>query len=86
MSIWNQSEKDNNGVEVNYTGRNLYRLSGDDGRYDGKIESKPDGTTHYYGTNSDWRDHSHDVYDSSGNHAYSRGEGYGHSWHHRDND
>ena len=86
MSIWNQSANDNNGVEVNYTGRNLYHLTGSDGSYDGKIEAKSDGTTHVYGTRSGWDDHSHDVYDKYGNKVYSREEGYGHPWQTRNND
>lgn len=82
MSIWNQSE-DNN---VFYTGTSIYHLTSEDGDYDGKIESKSDGTTHVYGTQSGWDDHSHDVYNSNGDLIYSRGEGYGHSWETRDDD
>ncbi len=34
MGIWNQSADDNNGAEVNYTGRNIYHLTSNDGNYD----------------------------------------------------
>lgn len=86
MGIWNQSADDNNGVEVNYTGKNLYHLTCNNGSYDEKIETKSDGTTHHYKTESDWDDHSHDVYNSSGDKVYSRLEGYNHPWQTRDDD
>lgn len=75
-----------NGVEVNYTGNELFRITGRDGSYDGKISAKGDGSFDVYTSKSGWKDHSHTHYDSSGNKTYDRPEGSNHSWSHRQKD
>ena len=54
-------------VDVKYTGKELFRLTGSDGSYNGKISAKGDGSFSVYETKSDWKDHSHTVYDKNGN-------------------
>src|SRR5699024_7593112 len=75
-----------NGVEVNYTGHELFRITSSDGSYDGKISAKGNGSFDVYTTRSGWKDHSHTHYDSNGNKTYDRPEGSSHSWSHRQKD
>ena len=40
-------------VDVKYTGKELFRLTGNDGSYNGKISAKGDGSFSIYETKSD---------------------------------
>lgn len=79
-------QKNGEKVDVKYTGKELFRLTGNDGSYNGKISAKGDGSFSIYETKSDWKDHSHTVYDKNGNKVYDRPEGYNHPWDHRQKD
>lgn len=76
-------KKDENEVEVTYTGKEIYRLTDDEGHYDGKISTRSDGGINIFETTTDWEDHSHKIYDKDGNKIYDRPEGYGHKWQNR---
>ena len=77
-----------NGVNVVYTGKNLYHLDGK-GSYDAKISSNNSGGNDYYETNDGWATHGHDVYNRDGSLAYHRDANEDpekHPWTHRDDD
>lgn len=80
MGLFLNNDKDDNGVEVVYTGKEIYHLSDDDGTYDAKISEKSDGSVDLYETESDWDDHSHVHMSKEGETIYDRPEGQKHSW------